>query len=306
VLVSSPWHSPFNGCADVEPRASAWGLRGIAARKHHVREAWRVHRRRGDVLIMTAGSEAIYLALFSLLTRRWLGVYDFLLPPSGAMRILGRLVLWRVNCWAVIRRGDTGMLARRFAVRGDRCTFVPFPAAPPPLRAEAALGDYIYAAGTAYRDWATFTAAGDALNRRAIASSVEPLSARGRWLDARPLVTPEEGRALSAGARLVVVPMADTEMPCGPVVVVDAQAHGKAVVASDVNGTRDYIEHGITGWLVPPGNPGALAGQIRAVIDDERTLVKVGQAARRAAWDARAVLDVLRGLRPDSRPWPAG
>jgi glycosyltransferase involved in cell wall biosynthesis len=164
------------------------------------------------------------------------------------------------------------------------------------------LGDYIYASGTAYRDWATFTGAGDALNRRAVASSLEPLSARGRWLDARSLVTPEEGRALSAGARLVVVPMMDTEMPCGPVVVVDAQAHGKAIVASDVNGTRDYIEHGVTGWLVPPDNPDALAEQIRAVIDDERTLLKVGQAARLATWDAQAVLDVLRGLWSNPRP----
>jgi glycosyl transferase family 1 len=302
VLVSTPWHSPFNGSAEVEPRASAWSLRGIAARKHHIRQAWRLHQRRDDVLIMTAGSEAIYLALFSLLTRRWLGVYDFLLPPSGVMRILGRLVLWRVNCWAVIRRGDAEMLARRFAVRRDRCAFVPFPATPTPPHAEATLGDYIYAAGAAYRDWATFIAAGDALSRRTVVSSVEPLPARRGWLDARSLVTPEEGRALSARARLVVVPMVDTEMPCGPVVVVDAQAHGKAVVASDVNGTRDYIEHGVTGWLIPPHSPGALAEQIRAVIDDERALLAVGQAARLAAWDARAVLDALRGLWPGSRP----
>lgn len=299
--MSTAWHSPFNGSPDVEPRAPLRGLRGIAAQKIQFREAWRVHRCRGDVLIMTTGSEAIYLALFSLLTRRWLGVYDFELPQNGALRVLGRLVLWRVNCWAVIRRGDTDMLGRRFGVRRDRCTFVPFPGTPPPPGTEATLGDYIYAAGHSYRDWFTLIAACWSLNRRVVVSTNARLAAPGNWLDARPRVTPEQGRVLSAGARLVVLPMVDTELPSGPSVMVDAQAQGKAVVASDVNGTRDYIQHGITGWLVPPHDPDALADQIRAVIDDEQALLNVGAAARRATWDVHAVLDVLRGLRSNSQ-----
>lgn len=253
---------------------------------------------------MTAGSEAIYLALFSLLARRWLGVYDFELPQNGALRLLGRLVLWRVNCWAVIRRGDSDMLGRRFGVRRDRCTFVPFPGTPAPPGTEVKLGDYVYTAGLSYRDWFTLIAAGCLLNRRVVVSSPARLSAPGGgcWLDARPRVRPEEGRVLSAGARLIVLPMVDTEMPSGPSVMVDAQAQGKAVVASDVNGTRDYIQHGITGWLVPPHDPDALADQVRAVIDDEQALLKVGEAARQATWDVPAVLDVLRGLRSNSQP----
>jgi hypothetical protein len=261
-----------------------------------------VHRRRGDVLIMTAGSEAIYLALFSLLTRRWLGVYDFELPRNSALRVLGRVVRWRVNCWAVIRRGDTDMLARRFGVRRDRCTFVPFPGTPAPPGTGATLGDYIYTAGHSHRDWLTLIAACWWLNRRVIVSSPVQISGPADWLDSRPRVMPEEGRVLSAGARLVVLPMVDTELPSGPSVMVDAQAQGKAVVASDVNGTRDYIQHGVTGWLVPPDDADALADQIRAVIDDDHALLNVGAAARRATWDVPAVLDVLRGLRSDARP----
>jgi glycosyltransferase involved in cell wall biosynthesis len=41
--------------------------------------------------------------------------------------------------------------------------------------------------------------------------------------------------------------MLNTNLPSGPVVLVDAAALGNAVIATDVNGTHDYIEHGVTG-----------------------------------------------------------
>jgi glycosyltransferase involved in cell wall biosynthesis len=34
---------------------------------------------------------------------------------------------------------------------------------------------------------------------------------------------------------------------------------GLPIVASRVGQAAEYLEHGVSGWLVPPGNPGALA-----------------------------------------------
>jgi glycosyltransferase involved in cell wall biosynthesis len=141
------------------------------------------------------------------------------------------------------------------------------------------LGDYIYTAGTSHRDWPTLLAALEQVQRRAVICTRPPLQTDNPYVDSRPLPTPVEGRKLGAGARLVVLPMLVTDLASGPVVLVDAMAAGKAVIATDVSGTRDYIRHGVDGWLVPPGDADALARQISAVIDDDALLTEIGRAA---------------------------
>jgi glycosyltransferase involved in cell wall biosynthesis len=42
-------------------------------------------------------------------------------------------------------------------------------------------------------------------------------------------------------------------------VVIEAQAMRRMVVASDLGGPVETVDHGVTGWRVPPGDPRALA-----------------------------------------------
>lgn len=49
-------------------------------------------------------------------------------------------------------------------------------------------------------------------------------------------------------------------------VLAEAGAMGVPVVASDHGGAREILLHGETGWLVPPGDPAALAGGIRTAL----------------------------------------
>ncbi|WP_256806137.1 glycosyltransferase family 4 protein [Bradyrhizobium sp. Bra64] len=55
-------------------------------------------------------------------------------------------------------------------------------------------------------------------------------------------------------------------------VIMEAMASGKAVVATDVGGMPDLVDHGETGLLVPPGDPQALARAMQSLLDD-RTLL---------------------------------
>jgi glycosyltransferase involved in cell wall biosynthesis len=78
-----------------------------------------------------------------------------------------------------------------------------------------------------------------------------------------------------------------------PVSVLEAMAAGRPVVATDIPGTREAVEHGISGLLVPPANPGALASAIRAVTRDPTLadrLAKGGAQRVRARFGAESMV----------------
>lgn len=63
-----------------------------------------------------------------------------------------------------------------------------------------------------------------------------------------------------------VVVSASTEPEAFGRVLVEAQALGRPVIGTDHGGSRETVVDGETGWLVPPGDPDALAEAIDQVI----------------------------------------
>jgi glycosyltransferase involved in cell wall biosynthesis len=80
-----------------------------------------------------------------------------------------------------------------------------------------------------------------------------------------------------------VVVHASTQPEAFGRVVVEAQALGRPVIAADLGGPAETVEHGITGWRVPPGDPAILAEAIEAVLAlPGETLGMVAAQARAA------------------------
>ncbi|MBW4089598.1 MAG: glycosyltransferase family 4 protein [Proteobacteria bacterium] len=66
-------------------------------------------------------------------------------------------------------------------------------------------------------------------------------------------------------------------------VVIEAQAMGRPVIAADLGGPVETVAAGVTGWLVKPGDPAALAAAIDTVLGlPGETLTAMGAAARGA------------------------
>ena len=65
-----------------------------------------------------------------------------------------------------------------------------------------------------------------------------------------------------------------------PVVVLEASAAGVPVVATAVGGTPEAVEDGVSGYLVPPGEPAALAARICHLLRCETTRREMGQRGR--------------------------
>jgi len=63
--------------------------------------------------------------------------------------------------------------------------------------------------------------------------------------------------------------------------ILEAMATGLPVVATDVGGNRELIEEGITGKLVPPQNPGAMADAIASYVVSPSLRLENGQAGRK-------------------------
>lgn len=87
-----------------------------------------------------------------------------------------------------------------------------------------------------------------------------------------------------------------------PNVIMEAMAAGLPVVATDVGGCRELVEDEVTGLLVPPRNPKALANALTRIIDDSDFRSEAGQRARERAADfswestARSHINLYRAL----------
>ena len=94
-----------------------------------------------------------------------------------------------------------------------------------------------------------------------------------------------------AAARLVVVPSVMPD-PC-PTVVLEAMAKGRPVVAAGHGGIVDMVDDGVTGRLVPPGDPAALAGAIAELLAAPDRAVAMGAAGRQKvqAFTASSVIE---------------
>jgi glycosyltransferase involved in cell wall biosynthesis len=78
------------------------------------------------------------------------------------------------------------------------------------------------------------------------------------------------------------------------ITVVEAAACGTPSLASDSPGLRDSVRAGETGYLVPHGDPGALAARMLELAANPALVEHLGQAGRRYAetltWDSAADL----------------
>lgn len=69
-----------------------------------------------------------------------------------------------------------------------------------------------------------------------------------------------------------------------PVAVIEAMMAGIPVVATDVGGTREIVEDGVTGWLIPPGDLAALLARLNWILenpDPARAVAERGRAMAR-------------------------
>lgn len=125
---------------------------------------------------------------------------------------------------------------------------------------------------------AEFVICGDGWQLESMRKLAERLGVQERvrfagWL------APGELASELAQASVVAVPSLWPE-PFG-LVGIEAHAAGRPVVASATGGVRDWLQDGISGLCVKPGDPKALAGALNELLADPDRQRRMGEAGRR-------------------------
>ncbi len=143
-----------------------------------------------------------------------------------------------------------------------------------------------------------FVVAGDGPDADAMRAECEArgLAARFRftgWLEH------DRMPGLFRSSDIVLMP---SQAECQALVYLEAQACGCVLIASDIAGAREIVEHGVTGWLCPVGQPRALAeavlrcaadGELRRSIGAQAISAVGGHALASVADDYENVLEAL-------------
>ncbi|WP_158166248.1 glycosyltransferase family 4 protein [Mycolicibacterium smegmatis] len=86
-------------------------------------------------------------------------------------------------------------------------------------------------------------------------------------------------RDLYRRAHVVAIALKPTYSGSGLTVALEAMSSGRPVVMTDNPGIGDYVEHGVTGLLVPPGDVDAFAAAIGELLSDPARCAEMGAAA---------------------------
>lgn len=264
-----------------------------------------------DVLFCGSEKASIPLALLrpNNLNKPIATIVHNLVPKrkSQLVQLLGVTQRWaKVGVYA---KADAEFMVNRFGYNiANTFNYASAPVdrfVPAPLVADGV----IVSAGAASRDYPTLVAALQGLpdyHAELYASSRYKDAYRGgdaeeipAWVKFMP-DTPysQLAKRITENARFVVVPMVNTtQYGAGCTAVLEASSAGKAVIATQTMGTVDYVQDGITGFLVPPGDSEAMREAIRKLWQDPALAHRMGQAGRKFAEDNFEPGKVNEGIR---------
>src|SRR3954451_4384085 len=163
-------------------------------------------------------------------------------------------------------------------------------------------GGGVFAGGDSMRDYGPLIEAAAALDADVtIAVTRSPRGRRrraGRNVHLGP-VPHARFLELMRASDAVVVPLYEgIERSAGQQTYLNAMAMGKVVVVTDSPGARDYVEDGVTGLIVPPGDAGALARALQTALDPawRPDAERMGERARAVARARFRPIDHLRSV----------
>jgi glycosyltransferase involved in cell wall biosynthesis len=258
-------------------------------------------RRRYDVVVSWDDRFALVYAFLLRLTRsqaRHVAILSWMAPPKKAFALkfaqkrIDRIVLWSQT--------QRDLLVEFFGISASRIVVIPYFVDQNFWRPLPGAVQGICSAGDSRRDYATLIAAIKDLDLPCtIATHVQLTNlSNSDWdetsrslkqvptLPSNVLVKAAslpELRSIYARARFIVLPLFPSFRDSGITIVTQAMAMGKAIICSRIQGQLEFLEEGVTGLFVPPGDPDALREAIHYLLEHPEVAERMGEEGRRRA-----------------------
>jgi hypothetical protein len=208
---------------------------------------------------------------------------------GGTARLAVRAMAGAHATFCVLSRAELDRFPRTWGVDPERVAYTPFTVtledeqlAEPPLP-----GDAVFAGGNSLRDYGPLLDAAPGIPAPVVLATtqVDRTARLPANVEAGPLSHAEYVDRLRR-ARVVVVALAENPWrSAGQQTYLNAMALGKPVVITDAMGVRDYVEDGVTGLVVAPGDARAMGEAVRWVLDPANVapVAAMTERARRTA-----------------------
>jgi glycosyltransferase involved in cell wall biosynthesis len=275
---------------------------GLGSYWSDLRWAWKLFRSSKHFEAVVTGSErsAIMFALLQLLLRRerkpHVIIYTHWNLPSSFFaqsikRLLYRLVCRGVRRIIVYSERQLELYVKTYGLPKERFSCVKYHTTlydcKDPVTPVSARGDYVFSGGDYTRDYRTLIEAARQLPYRVVIAALFRDYFKG--LDIPPNVeivtTSHEGFfELMAGAKVIAVPLCGgLQHSGGQQTYLNAMAMGKTVVVADDCGADEYIQSGLSGIVVPPGDVQALRQALRSAYENSSFASMLARNAKLAA-----------------------
>ncbi len=143
-------------------------------------------------------------------------------------------------------------------------------------------GNYVSAIGGNARDYATLLAASRLLPEIPMVLVVRPENLKGLNVPSHVTVYVDQpiqtAMNILRHSHFTVVPLRDSEVPCGHVTMVAAMFLGRAMIVTDSSGVRDYVFPQENGLVYKSGDANDLAACIRRLWNEKELTKQLGHA----------------------------
>lgn len=206
---------------------------------------------------------------------------------AGRLKMLFiKFCLLRVDLIIVSSNVEARKFAQVFNFPDHKICFNPLGIEPVDVACQS--GDYIFSGGRSNRDYETLCAAVDKLDVpvRIIAQkyNLEGVAVPQNVAVQYGVFGEEFDRAI-AEAKIVVIPLDRLDESSGQLVLLNAMCLGKAVIITDNEAVRDYVDDEENVLLTAPHDPVALRHAIVRLLLDDSLRRRLGENARRKVLD---------------------
>ncbi len=143
-------------------------------------------------------------------------------------------------------------------------------------------GRYICALGSQGRDYATLIAAMKKLPNIKLVIVASPDSIQGLTIPSNVKIHTNiplaRAHNILAHSAFMVLPLRDSQVPCGHVTIVSGMFFNKAMFVTNSLGVQDYIQNDKTGLFFEPKNVDDLSKKIEALWEDQSKVKQLSQA----------------------------